>query len=151
MADNLSLALLLKDRVAREAKIAELEAKIHSPQGDTSRRVVDTKVMNDITRDELNAKLEALESRMDSRVSTIGGKIDAFLAAQAERDKASEYRFGRVESDLSSIKTDVKTMSSEVHEVRRTLSKYTGGIAVAAAIAGIMLGAIITAVARHAA
>lgn len=102
-----------------------------------------TKPMTEITRDELSAKLEALESRMDSRVSSIGGKIDAFLAAQLERDKASEYRFGRIESDLSSIKADIKSTSTDVHEVRRTLARYMGGITVAAAIAGIVIGAVI--------
>jgi len=112
-------------------------------KGDSVPKRKDTDPMNDITREELNARLEALESRMDSRVGAIGGKIDAFLAAQVERDKASEYRFGRIESDLSSIKTDLKTTSTEVGVVHRTLARYMGGIAVAAAIAGIVVGAVI--------
>lgn len=69
--------------------------------------------MNDITREELNAKLEAVEARMDGRVASIEGKIDAFLAAQAERDKASEYRFSRIETDVADIKQSLsKSFSS---------------------------------------
>lgn len=102
-----------------------------------------TSEMSEITREELNARLEALESRMDGRVSAIGGKIDSFLAAQAERDKAGEYRFGRVELDISSMKSDLKTAASDVHGIRTHIAKYTGGIAVAAAIAGIVIGAVI--------
>jgi len=110
---------------------------------DSTSKPTDDRPMNEITREEINAKLEALESRMDSRVSSIGGKIDAFLAAQAERDKAGEYRFGRVESDIASMKSDLKTAASDVHGIRTHIAKYTGGIAVAAAIAGIVIGAVI--------
>lgn len=122
--------------IGRNLDFAHLMTGIDSPAKPT-----DDRHMNEITRDELNARLEALESRMDSRVSSIGGKIDAFLAVQAERDKASEYRFGRVESDISSMKADLKTAVSDVHGIRTHIAKYTGGIAVAAAIAGIVIGA----------
>lgn len=123
------------DRLTGEvAAVIDGESDKLSRQGDTTS-------MTEITRDELNAKLEALESRMDARVVAIGGKIDAFLAAQVERDKASEYRFGRIEGDLSSIKSDLKSTASDVHEVRRTLSRYMGGFSVGAAVAGLVIGA----------
>lgn len=123
--------------------LAELAAETRKLSTDSLIISRHTQAMTEITRDELNARLEALESRMDSRVTAIGGKIDAFLAAQAERDKASEYRFGRIESDLSTIKTDLKTTSSDVHDVRRLLARYIGGITVGAAIAGIIIGAAV--------
>ncbi|MCF6780888.1 hypothetical protein [Stutzerimonas stutzeri] len=87
--------------------------RIVSSSNDTRHNSTHTEIMNDITREELNAKLEAVEARMDGRVASIEGKIDAFLAAQAERDKASEYRFGRIESDVAEIKQSLsKSFSS---------------------------------------
>lgn len=84
-----------------------LSPRIADQKGDRGAEQSDTDAMTDITREELDAKLEAIEARMDARVVTIGGKIDAFLAAQTERDKASEYRFQRIESDISEIKQSI--------------------------------------------
>lgn len=55
-----------------------------------------TPSMNDITREELNAKLETIESKMDARVESVSAKIDGFLAAQSERDKRYELLAERV-------------------------------------------------------
>ncbi|WP_145133567.1 MULTISPECIES: hypothetical protein [unclassified Pseudomonas] len=58
--------------------------------------------MNDITREEFNAKLETIEARMDARVESVSSKIDAFLATQSavqiERDKAQAERDKRFEA-----------------------------------------------------
>ncbi|MCF4997430.1 hypothetical protein GIW70_23670 [Pseudomonas syringae] len=43
--------------------------------------------MSNITREEFNARIETIEARMDARVEATSAKIDAFLLAQAERDK----------------------------------------------------------------
>jgi hypothetical protein len=59
--------------------------------------------MNDIRREEFNARIETIEARMDARVSEVSAKIDtrvnevsaridAFLVAQAERDKCQIER-----------------------------------------------------------
>lgn len=70
--------------------------------------------MNEFTRHELDAKLETIEARMDGRVASIEGKIDAFLAAQAVRDAAQTERnqgfdnaIGEIKSGISSMKTTV--------------------------------------------
>lgn len=99
--------------------------------------------MNDITRQEIEAKLSASEARMDARVVSIEGKIDAFLAAQAERDKATDYRIQRIESDTASIKADVKEISSQVQSIRITMAKYLGASIVIGAIASAAVGALI--------
>lgn len=52
--------------------------------------------MNDLTREEINAKLETIEVRMDARVESVSAKIDGFLAAQSERDKRYELLAERV-------------------------------------------------------
>ncbi|MCE0965648.1 MULTISPECIES: hypothetical protein [Pseudomonas] len=52
----------------------------------------DTHLMNDITREEFNAKLETIEAKMDARAEAVSSKIDAFLAVQAERDQRFKER-----------------------------------------------------------
>lgn len=48
--------------------------------------------MNEITREEFNAKLETIEAKMDARAEAVASKIDAFLAVQAERDQRFNER-----------------------------------------------------------
>jgi len=91
---------------------------------DLSKKTSHNQVMTDITRQELDAKLDAIDARL-------GGKIDAFLAAQAERDKAADYRFGRIESDLSEIKGDFKSLKSTL-----VITAVTAVITVVLGVAG---------------
>ncbi|POP97538.1 hypothetical protein CXB40_27005 [Pseudomonas syringae pv. avii] len=94
-------------------------------------------------RREMDLRQESFRTEQAARDKALDEKFSGFLAAQAERDKGSDYRFGRIESDLSSIKGDLKTVNSDVHEIRRTLARYMGGIAVGAAVAGIVIGAAV--------
>jgi hypothetical protein len=68
---------------------------------DKPKHNADTQLMNEITREEFNAKLETIEARMDARVESVSSKIDAFLATQSavqvERDKAQAERDRRFE------------------------------------------------------
>lgn len=59
------------------------------------------KKLSDVTRYELDAKLEAIEARMDSRVASIQSEIRGFLSAQQERDKRIDEQLAasRRESD----------------------------------------------------
>lgn len=80
-----------------EALWEKLQRTTHLPdRDDKSLRSDDTQSMNDITREEFNAKIETIEARMDSRVESVSSKIDAFLtmqaAVQVERDKALAER-----------------------------------------------------------
>ncbi|WP_265535454.1 hypothetical protein [Pseudomonas saponiphila] len=70
--------------------------------------------MNDITREELNAKLETIETKMDARAEAMSAKLDAFLAVQAERD----LRFN--ENLRSSI-----TLSDEWNQKFRLLTEQS--------------------------
>lgn len=62
-----------------------------------------TAPMNDITREEINAKLETIEVKMDARVESISSKIETFLAAQAERDKRLDESFAGVRRDIDKL------------------------------------------------
>lgn len=57
--------------------------------GDKPEKPAHTENMTDISRVELEAKLEAIEARMDSRLALTNAKIDAFLSAQEQRDRSA--------------------------------------------------------------
>ncbi|MCG8911275.1 hypothetical protein [Pseudomonas sp. DP-17] len=75
--------------------------------------------MSDVTRQELDAKLEAIEARLDTRLASISGKIDAFLAVQAERDKALEQRDERL---LERVNSSI-TLSNEWNQKFRLIAE----------------------------
>jgi len=91
-------------RKIQPAEVEESKSRNSSQQKaslDDSALLRDARVMNDISREEFNAKLEAIEARMDSRIESVSSKIDGFLATQAavqvERDKAQVERDRRLE------------------------------------------------------
>ncbi|MCP3750749.1 hypothetical protein [Pseudomonas sp. SBB6] len=80
-----------------------LTAQMISSRNDNLRDKADTAVMNDITREEFNARLETIEVKMDARVEAISSKIDGFLAAQAERDRRLDDSIADVRRDLGRL------------------------------------------------
>lgn len=64
-----------------------------------------TATMNDVPRDELNAKLETIEIKMDARVEAIASKIDGFLVAQSERDKRLDESIAGVRRDIDRLRS----------------------------------------------
>lgn len=116
--------LLIADKDAAPKVWRRVAGGASSGSGDLSKKISHNQAMTDITRQELDAKLDAIDARL-------GGKIDAFLAAQAERDKAADYRFGRIESDLSEIKGDFKSLKSTL-----VITAVTAVITVVLGVAG---------------
>jgi len=66
-------------------------------RSDRSPNLSNNKGMTEITREEFNAKLETIEVKMDARIESVSSKIEGFLSAQAERDKAQTERDKRFE------------------------------------------------------
>lgn len=86
-------------RATFTAKAVKNVPDVGAASSDFSAPSVNNGHMNDITRHELDAKLEAIEARMDARVASIEGGVSSiraemqgFLAAQAERDRRFEER-----------------------------------------------------------
>lgn len=77
-------------RVFTPAHLPKLKSEY--TKADTGEAKADTDPMTEITREELNAKLETIEVKMDARIESVSTKIDAFLAAQAERDQRFNER-----------------------------------------------------------
>lgn len=98
---------------ARRTDERSLYFQVENPQqGDNSRSRPDTRQMNDITRDELNAKLETIEVKMDARVEAVSAKIDGFLAAQAERDKRLDAALAQIGKDNGETKSSISSMKT---------------------------------------
>lgn len=85
-----------------------------------------TQRMNDITREEFNARLETIEVKMDARVEAISSKIDGFLAAQVERDK-------RMDESIASVRRDIDRLGNLKLNIWGAMLTAVGlGVAVAA-------------------
>ena len=81
-------------------------------QSDNGPAKADTRPMNNITREEFNAKLETIEVKMDARVESVSAKIDAFIAVQAERDKRMEAIVSQISTTHAEIKTSINSMKT---------------------------------------
>jgi hypothetical protein len=68
--------------------------------------------MNEITREEFNAKLETIEVKMDARVEAVSAKIDAFVAVQTERDKRMEATLNQISASHGEIKSSIGSMKT---------------------------------------
>jgi hypothetical protein len=67
-----------------ELKIREVNQYAVTDRSDAGR---DRQIMSSISREEFDARIETIETRMDGRVAEMRADIRGFLAAQAERDK----------------------------------------------------------------
>lgn len=90
---------------------AQKTSDIKSP-GDIHDKTVNTKTMNEITREEFNAKLETIEAKMDARVESVSSKIEGFLSAQAERDKRLDAVLAQIGKDNGDTKTSISSMKT---------------------------------------
>ncbi|WP_454731466.1 MULTISPECIES: hypothetical protein [Cupriavidus] len=91
--------------------------------------------MTDVTRPEIDAKLEAIEARMDARVARIEEKIDGLVSLFTERDKRFEERDKRLES----IAARAEQSAEKASDLKRHL--WLSVAAQVAAIAAIIIGA----------
>lgn len=79
---------------------------------DNAQSVGHTKIMNEITREEFNARMETIEVKMDARVESVSAKIDAFMAIQAERDKRMESTLNQISTNHGEIKSSIGSMKT---------------------------------------
>jgi hypothetical protein len=102
----------------------------------------DTGHMNDITREEFNAKLETIEVKMDARVESVSSKIDSFLASQAERDKAQIERDKRFELLAERVTKAAEGAEEAAKQAATVKSNYWAAVIVQLlAVVAILVGA----------
>ncbi|MBJ2270723.1 hypothetical protein JFT60_25425 [Pseudomonas sp. MF6772] len=102
-----------------------------------------TQAMNDITREEFNAKIETIETKMDARVESVSAKIEGFLSAQAERDKRLDVVLAQIGKDNGDTKTSISSMKTTlvVTAVSTVLAIVLGVAAFNTALTSNMLSA----------
>lgn len=101
-----------------------------------------TQRMNEITREEFNAKIETIETKMDARVESVSAKIEAFLMAQAERDKAQLERDKRYELLADRVTTAAEGAEEAAKQAATVKSNYWAAVGVQlVAVAAILVGA----------
>lgn len=117
---------------ASENRMGGTDAKATVEQG--ARRDYSNE-MNDMTREEFNARMETIETKMDGRVAAVSAKIDGFLAeqsgrdkAQAERDRLYDERFEatsrRLEDRDKVIDSKLDAMNATISTVNETVSGF---------------------------
>lgn len=72
----------------------------------------DDVVMSDLTREEVDAKLDAREARMDGRVASIEAKIDGFIGRLDERFARMDDRMTRIEASASQTQSAIGNLKT---------------------------------------
>ncbi|MFI8643946.1 hypothetical protein ACIGJK_03975 [Pseudomonas iridis] len=84
----------------------------------TSSKSQSTPAMNAISREEFNARIETIETRMDARVESMSAKIDGFLAVQSERDKALLERYNSISANVQQIALESKEAVKQASNIK---------------------------------
>lgn len=113
--------------------------------------------MNAITLPELDAKLQAIEARMDTRVAEMTGRLDGYLARMEERDKRAtelaaerdkrmdeqekrmDERHAEMKGTMADIRAEMRGMGTEVRSDAKSL-KITMIITAIASVLTIIFG-----------
>lgn len=103
-------AALRDSALASEGLASKIMSSSFVDDSDTPSIKTHTQKMNDITREEFNAKLETIEVKMDARVESVSAKIEAFMAVQAERDKRMEATVNQISANNAEIKSGLGSM-----------------------------------------
>lgn len=112
MDDNVSTKLIQREYARQGEKIAALQEQLAKETDDILSIASNTGRMNEITREEFNAKLETIETKMDARVAAVSSKIDAFVAVQSERDKRMEATLNQISASHGEIKSSIGSMKT---------------------------------------
>ncbi|MFJ2527742.1 hypothetical protein [Pseudomonas helmanticensis] len=102
-----------------------------NPISDLSSKSRNTQAMNAISREEFNARIETIETRMDARFEGVSAKIDAYLLTQAERDKRYDLMWDGVQQIAEDSKEAIKHASTvKAHYWATTAVHFLGMITV---------------------
>ncbi|MEG0118208.1 MAG: hypothetical protein RR748_08915 [Pseudomonas sp.] len=89
------------------------------PVSETSSKGRNTQVMSTVSREEFNARIETIETRMDARIDGVRAEIREFLAIQSERDKTRDQT--QFERDKTQVERDKRydLISQDMRKISR--------------------------------
>lgn len=96
-----------------------------------------TENMPPVSKDLLDARLEAIEARMDARVAGMSAKLDATLAEMRADREADAVRFASISETFQHIKSDIQEIKTDVKDQGKNL-KSTIWFAAATTIASVL-------------
>lgn len=94
--DDVTLGAVL---AGQEELAAEPEARYHG-------------AMNTPTREEIDAKIETIEARMDGRVAAIQASVEGYMGRMEERALRTDERFVRIEDGLKETQASISSLKS---------------------------------------
>ena len=89
------------------------------PVSETSSKGRNTQVMSTVSREEFNARIETIETRMDARIDGVRAEIREFLAIQSERNKTRDQT--QIERDKTQVERDKRydLISQDMRKISR--------------------------------
>lgn len=90
--------------------------------------------MNTISREEFNARIETIETRMDVRVEVMSADIHGYLAVQAQRDKAREQIQTERDKRYDLITLEVRRAANSAEEAAKQASTMKASFWAATAV-----------------
>ncbi|WP_224787163.1 hypothetical protein [Pseudomonas fluorescens] len=89
------------------------------PVSETSSKGRNTQIMSTVSREEFNARIETIETRMDARIDGVRAEIREFLAIQSVRDKARDQ--AQIERDKTQVERDKRydLISQDMRKISR--------------------------------
>jgi hypothetical protein len=101
---------------------------------DVSGKGQNTQTMNTISREEFNARIETIETRMDVRVEIMSADIHGYLAVQTQRDKAREQIQSERDKRYDLISMDMHSIAKGAEEAARQASTMKASFWAATAV-----------------
>lgn len=77
--------------------------------------------MSTVTREEIDAKLETIEVRMDGRVAAIQASVDGYMGRMEERSLRTDDRFERMDQRMSGIETTIRETHASIGNLKNTM------------------------------
>lgn len=140
-SEAVNAALAANSLITKSLAQSVLSSK-YAADSDRSSTNNHTEQMNDITREEFNAKIETIEVKMDARVESVSAKIESFLASQAERDKAQIERDKRFELIAERVTKAAEGAEDAAKQAATVKSNYWAAVIVQLlAVVAILVGA----------
>ena len=98
------------------------------PVSETSSKGRNTQIMSTVSREEFNARIETIETRMDARIDGVRAEIREFLAIQSERDKARDQAQVERDKRYDLISQDMRKISRGAEEAARQASTVKANV-----------------------